>query len=82
MKPTSDCFVDRSQMRFVITRDPQLELRHKFEEVLSHEPGRYPIAAGQCLNLRLGPASSFLRFSDGNKTRTAQACEVGWMALL
>ena len=65
----------------MVSRDPQLELRQELEEVLPHEPGRYPIATGQRLDLRLGPASPFLGFSHCNETRAAQACQVGRVAL-
>ena len=35
MKAATDCFVDRSQVWFVVARDQQFELRQEFEEVLS-----------------------------------------------
>jgi hypothetical protein len=45
VKATTNRFIHASQARLVISRNDQL--RGKLEEVLTHEPGRDPIATGK-----------------------------------
>ena len=51
VKAAPDCLVDRSQVRLVVAGNPQLELRHKLEKILTHEAGANSITAGQRIDL-------------------------------
>jgi hypothetical protein len=52
----------------VVAGDEQLELRGKFEKVLPHEPGRYPVAPRQGLDFRLSPAAPLFNLAADNQT--------------
>jgi hypothetical protein len=69
VKPPPDRLINAAQSGLVIAGDEQLELRGEFEKILPHEPGRYPVAAGQGLDFRLGPAAPLFDFATDN-----QAC--------
>jgi hypothetical protein len=47
VQPAPHRLVDVANGGLVVAGDDQLELRHKFEEVLPHEPGRDLVATGQ-----------------------------------
>ena len=73
VQPAPDCLVDRPQTRLMIAGDQQLELRSVLEKILSHEARGDLIAAGQRLDLALGPTSAFFGFHGGHKAGTAQS---------
>jgi hypothetical protein len=52
----ADRLVNAGQRRFVVAGDHQLELRAEGEEVLVHEARCDGVAAGERLDLGLGPA--------------------------
>src|SRR5580698_5515553 len=60
VKATPNRFIHAPQAGLVITRNDQFENRSKFEEILAHEPGGYPIAASQRFDLALRPSSTLL----------------------
>ena len=74
-------FVDAAEPRLVVAGDEQLEGRHEVEEVLPHEAGGDPVAAGQRLDLGLVPAAALLRFLRDDQARAAQLGQVGRVAL-
>jgi len=47
VKATPNSFVHAAKAGLVISRNDQLEDGSKLEEVLAHEPGGDPIAAGE-----------------------------------
>ncbi len=69
------------QARLVVAGDEQLELRPVGEEVLAHEPGRDRVAAGQRLDLSLGPAPALLGLLRRDQPGAAQHRHVGRVAI-
>jgi len=57
----------------VIAGDQELELRRILEEVLAHKSRADLVAAGQCLDLGLGPAPTFLGFHRSDEAGAAQS---------
>ena len=63
-------FIASSMLRMAglwFARHEQLELREELEEVLAHEARRDLVAAGEVLELRLGPALALFGFDGATK---------------
>ena len=77
VQPAPHRLVDVADGGLVVAGDDELELRHELEEVLAHEAGGDLVAAGQRLELALGPAPALLGLDRGDQARAAQARHVG-----
>ena len=82
MQAAADGFVDAAEGRLVVAGDDELELGIELEEVLAHEAALEAIAAGEGLDLGLGPeCGRFLDFGGDGEADAAQPCDLGGMAV-
>jgi hypothetical protein len=82
LQTAANRLVDPAERRFVVGGNHEFELRDEREEVLPHEPGGDRIAAAHRLDLRLGPALTFVDLLRDDETSAAQMGEFGWVLLV
>jgi hypothetical protein len=70
-------FIHRSQPRFVVAGDNELEHGLEFKEVLPHEPGRNLVATGKGLDAAFCPSAALLGFRGRYQPGSAQRSQLG-----
>jgi hypothetical protein len=76
-----DPVVAAADVRLVVRREPDLELRLEVEELLEQEPRGDRVAAGELLHERLGERLAGLGLDRGHEPRADEAREVVARAL-
>jgi mRNA-degrading endonuclease RelE of RelBE toxin-antitoxin system len=80
VEPPTNCLIYRSQVRFVVARDKELELWLILEKVLAHEARGYFVSACDGFQFRLCPCPAFLCLDRRYKPGAHETGQVGGMA--